>query len=169
MRPFLNFTFALIAAGILLTSVNKPLALEKADNKAQEIVFIENSWKEALKQAKLQNKLLFVDAYASWCGPCKMLKLSTFHNAKAAAFYNANFVNVSIDMEKGDGPFLASDWQIQAYPTLIVFDPDGKPILGTVGFISAKDLIRFGNAALAKVDRKPLWGGRKLSGVKFLN
>ena len=142
----------------MLTSFYKPAATKKAGNKSQEIVFIENSWKEALKQAKLQNKLLFVDAYASWCGPCKMLKLSTFRNAKAAAFYNANFVNVSIDMEKGDGPFLASDWQIQAYPTLIIFDPDGQIVLGTVGFISAKDLIRFGTAALVKVDRKALCG-----------
>ena len=156
MRSHLYYTFALLAAAILLTSFFKPTATKKAGNKAQEIVFIENSWKEALKQAKLQNKLLFVDAYASWCGPCKMLKLSTFHNAKAAAFYNANFINVSIDMEKGDGPFLASDWQIQAYPTLIIFDPDGQIILGTVGFISAKDLIKFGTAALVKADRKPL-------------
>ena len=141
---------------IPLTSFNNAVNYFNSKSNAQEITFIENSWKEALKQAKLKNKLVFVDAYASWCGPCKMLKFSTFRNAKAAAFYNANFINVSIDMEKGDGPFLASDWQIQAYPTLMIFDPDGKPVLGTVGFISAKNLIRLGTAALVKVDRKAL-------------
>ena len=156
MRPYIYAVSILLATAIFLTSFYKPAAQLIKNGNKQEITFIENSWKEALKQAKLQNKLLFVDAYASWCGPCKMLKLSTFRNAKAAAFYNANFINVSIDMEKGDGPFLASDWQIQAYPTLIVFDPDGKPVLGTVGFISAKDLIKFGTAALAKADRKAL-------------
>ena len=156
MRPYIYAVSILLATAIFLTSFHKPAPELIENGTKQEITFIENSWKEALKQAKLQNKLIFVDAYASWCGPCKMLKLSTFRNAKAAAFYNTNFVNVSIDMEKGDGPFLASDWQIQAYPTLIVFDPDGKPVLGTVGFISAKDLIKFGTAALVKADRKPL-------------
>jgi thiol:disulfide interchange protein len=114
------------------------------------IVFIENSFDEALKQAALQNKYIFVDAYTSWCGPCKMLKMTTFRNTKAADFYNSNFINVSIDMEKGQGPALASAWRIQSIPTLIIFDPKGKPVLGTVGFINAADLIRFGQQALQK-------------------
>jgi thioredoxin 1 len=114
------------------------------------IVFIENSFDEALKQGRLQNKYIFVDAYATWCGPCKMLKAITFRNSKAAEFYNNNFINVSIDMEKGQGPALAAQWQLRAYPTLIVFNPQGKPVLGTVGFLKADDLIRFGQQALSK-------------------
>lgn len=122
-------------------------APEKA---ATGIVFIEDSWDEALKHAAKQNKYIFVDAYATWCGPCKMLKARTFTDTKAAAFYNANFVNVAIDMEKGRGPELAQKWQLRAYPTLIIFDPKGKPVLGTVGFINASELIRFGREALKK-------------------
>jgi thioredoxin 1 len=117
---------------------------------ATHIVFIENSWDEALKQAARQNKYIFVDAYATWCGPCKMLKAQTFTDDKAAAFFNSNFINVSIDMEKGRGPELARQWQLTAYPTLIIFDPKGKPVLGTVGFIRAGELIRFGKEALKK-------------------
>ena len=118
--------------------------------KPGSIVFIEDSWLKALQQAAAQKKYIFVDAYASWCGPCKMLKATTFTNQKAADFFNANFINVSIDMEKGDGPTLAQQWGIQAYPTLIIFDPNGKVVLGTVGFIGAGDLIRFGKKALGK-------------------
>lgn len=114
------------------------------------IIFIEDQWDEALRQAKLQHKHIFVDAYASWCGPCKMLKASTFTDDKAAAFFNSNFINVSIDMEKGQGPALAVKWQLQAYPTLIIFDSAGKPVLGTVGFIKPNELIRFGKQALSK-------------------
>jgi len=115
-----------------------------------QINFIENSWTEALKQAAAQHKYIFVDAYASWCGPCKMLKATTFKNAKAAEFFNKNFVNVAIDMEKGQGPDLASQWGMQAYPTLIIFDSAGNPVLGTVGYIGSGDLIKFGQKALAK-------------------
>jgi thiol:disulfide interchange protein len=129
----------------LAATAQKPPAGEN-----NHIVFIENSWNEALKQASAQNKYLFVDAYASWCGPCKMLKLTTFKNSKAAAFYNKNFINVAIDMEKGQGPELASQWGLQAYPTLIIFNSKGMPVLGTVGYIKADDLIRFGQEALKK-------------------
>ena len=116
----------------------------------KQIIFIENDFNEALKQAAAQNKYLFVDAYASWCGPCKLLKSTTFKNKKAAEFYNANFINVAIDMEKGQGPELAAQWGMQAYPTLIIFNPEGKPVLGSVGFIKADDLIKFGEAGLKK-------------------
>lgn len=122
----------------------------QAVNTSTQINFIENSWSQALKQAAAKNKYIFVDAYASWCGPCKMLKATTFKNNKVAEFYNSNFVNVAIDMEKGDGPQLAVQWGLRAYPTLIIFDAKGNPVYGTVGFIKADDLIKFGVKALNK-------------------
>ena len=48
------------------------------------------------------------------------------------------------------GPELARQWQLRAYPTLIIFDPKGKPVLGSVGFIKADDLVKFGKQALKK-------------------
>ena len=118
--------------------------------KSGQIDFIENSWNEALKQAAAQNKYIFVDAYATWCGPCKMLKATTFKNNKVAEFYNSNFINVAIDMEKGQGPALAAQWGLRAYPTLIIFNAKGKPVYGTEGFMRPDDLIKFGVQALNK-------------------
>ncbi len=117
---------------------------------ASTIRFEEGSWKEVLQKAAAAHKRVFVDAYASWCGPCKMLKSVTFRNRKAADFFNQHFLNVSIDMEKGEGVALAQQWQIEAYPTLIIFDEKGKPVLAAMGFMTAKDLIRFGEEALRK-------------------
>lgn len=125
-------------------------AQETLSKSSTQINFIENSWTEALKKAARQNKYIFVDAYASWCGPCKMLKATTFKNNKVADFYNDNFVNVAIDMEKGQGPALAAEWGLQAYPTMIIFTSKGKPVSGTVGYIRANDLIKFGQQALNK-------------------
>jgi thioredoxin 1 len=141
-------TLALLA--ILFFSFRNPEASRAKTSTDTQIIFIENSWTEALKQAAAQHKYIFVDAYASWCGPCKMLKATTFKNAKAAEFFNKNFVNVAIDMEKGQGPALASQWGMQAYPTLIIFDSAGNPVLGTVGYIGSNDLIKFGQKALNK-------------------
>ncbi len=147
--PNKYFLQTLLIACLALTSTTyytNPVA----DRNPSHINFIENSWDEALKQAASQNKYIFVDAYATWCGPCKMLKATTFRDDKAAAFYNSNFINVAIDMEKGRGPELAQQWGLTAYPTLIIFNQKGKPVLGTVGYIKADDLIRFGKQALKK-------------------
>ena len=122
----------------------------QATKDPHSIVFIENSWNEALRQAASQNKYIFVDAYASWCGPCMLLKNTTFKNKKVADFYNQHFINVSIDMEKGDGPKLSEAWGIQAYPTMIIFDAKGNAILGTAGYMGANDLLKFGQQGLDK-------------------
>jgi thioredoxin 1 len=146
-RYFIQLTFV----GTLFFAGNKAgIVPATALTNSSHIVFIEDQFDEALKQGKLQNKYIFVDAYATWCGPCKMLKKRTFTDDKAAAFFNANFINVSIDMEKGQGPALAAEWRLQAYPTLIIFSPQGKPVLGAVGYINADELIRFGKQGLTK-------------------
>ncbi len=123
---------------------------EKSNADKSGILFTESSWDAALKKALLAHKYIFVDAYASWCGPCKLLKATTFKDKEVAAFFNKHFINLSIDMEKGEGETLSSQWQIQAYPTLVIFDATGKVIQGTVGFLKPNDLIKLGKHALEK-------------------
>ena len=123
---------------------------QREPKSTNSIIFTDGTFNDALKKAAAQHKYVFVDAYASWCGPCKLLKTTTFHNKKAAEFYNAHFVNISIDMEKGEGPQLSQIWGITAYPTLIVFTSSGKPLSGTMGYLDADDLIKFGQQAITK-------------------
>lgn len=116
----------------------------------EEIKFIESSWPQALKRADAEGKYIFVDGYATWCGPCKKLKATTFKDSKAAAFFNKHFINVAIDMEKGQGPELALKWGLEAYPALFIFDSKGKLISTREGFIDANELIEFGQQAISK-------------------
>lgn len=115
------------------------------------IKFFKGSWKEVLAKAAAEKKPIFLDIYATWCGPCKLLKRETFVNKEVAKFYNANFINVSLDGEKGDGLVLAEQYRIPGYPTLFIFDSEGKPVLTTSGFLPAKDFLRFGQDALNKI------------------
>jgi thioredoxin-related protein len=114
----------------------------------QGIQFIEADWSKALTEAKKQHKLIFLDAYASWCGPCKLLKKKTFPDKAAGDFFNANYINIAIDMEKGDGPSLGEKYAVNAYPTLIITDADGNIVTYTQGYISPKQLIDFGEYGL---------------------
>ena len=124
--------------------------ITKAATDEKGIQFIEQDWAKALQQAKAEKKLVFLDIYASWCGPCKMLKRNTFSNEEVATFFNSNFVNVSVDGEKTVGPDLARKYSLEGYPTLIIADAEGNPVLYTVGYIDAGTLMKFAKEALKK-------------------
>ena len=105
------------------------------------ITFSTVSFQEALKLAKKEKKNIFLDAYASWCGPCKMLKRNVFSQQPVGEFFNKNFINLAIDMEEGEGPELAQKYRIQAYPTLLFINEKGEVVGTTVGYHNETELI----------------------------
>jgi thioredoxin len=146
---FIGALLSFASCQVSSTAQEKPVAKTEETKKAG-IHFIEDDWSQALKTAKDQNKLVFVDIYATWCGPCKMLKQYTFTDSSVGDFFNKNFISVSIDGEKGVGPQLAQQYSIEGYPTLIVADSTGKPVLVTAGYMPANVLMQFGTEALKK-------------------
>ena len=118
---------------------------------AAEIKFLENpTWTSVLEKAKKENKIIFLDAYATWCGPCKQMDAETYTNQAVADFYNANFINVKYDMEKGEGAMLADRYYVSAYPNLVFINPDGVMLHKGVGFVAADEFL-----ALAKTAKNP--------------
>lgn len=119
----------------------------------QGIEFFEGSWQEALDAAKKENKIIFVDAYAEWCGPCKRMAATVFTTKEAGDFYNNNFINYKMDMEKGEGPSFGRKYPVRAFPTLMFIDFDGKKVHQKVGAQNTPSFIELGKAALKMVDR----------------
>ena len=142
--------FALSVLASCNLSSGNAVSKKETVTSVNEINFIEDDWSAALGKAKAEDKLVFLDISASWCGPCKLLKKNTFTDAAVADFFNTNFINVSIDGEKGVGPELAAQYSIQGYPTLIVADATGKSLLYTVGYIPPEDLLAFAKDALKR-------------------
>jgi thiol-disulfide isomerase/thioredoxin len=118
--------------------------------KGDGIKFMEADWSKALQEAKKQNKPVFLDAYTTWCGPCRMLKQNTFTDKAVGEFFNKNFINVALDMEKGDGIAVGAKYQINAYPTLIITDADQKSVSVTEGYMGPARLLEFGKSVLAQ-------------------
>ena len=109
---------------------------------AQGIKFVESNFKEALAQAEQEKKLLFMDCYTSWCGPCRLLANRVFPNDSIGQFFNKHFVSLKVDMEKGEGPALARQYGVKAYPTLLFIDPSTQEIVSqVVGFRTVKALL----------------------------
>jgi thiol:disulfide interchange protein len=90
----------------------------------------------SLAQAKKENKLVFVDFYTEWCGPCKALDRDTFHDAKFVQVMSKDFIAVKLDAEH-DGLTAAQQQDVSAYPTGLVFSANGKVVKRFVGFMSA--------------------------------
>lgn len=109
------------------------------------------SWASIVAKAKKENKLIFLDAYTSWCGPCKLMQARVFPDQSLGTFHNDNFVNAKIDMETGEGPQLAAQYRIKGYPTLFYIDPNSLQVVHSVlGYRNVEQLIATGKTALNK-------------------
>lgn len=106
-------------------------------------------WKKILKQAKKEKKLIFIDCYTSWCGPCKMLSANVFTREDVGNQFNKDFVNVKFDMEKdADGVILKDKFEVKAFPTLVFVDPNTQQVVHRmVGAGSAEWLMAGGKLA----------------------
>lgn len=106
------------------------------------------SWQQILDKAKKENKFIFLDAYASWCGPCKWMAKEVFPKPEVGEALNPNYVNAKIDMEKGEGIELAKKYNVRSYPTYLFFDANGELVHRSLGSMPAADFITLCNNTL---------------------
>lgn len=111
---------------------------------AQGLLFENGTFAAALEKAKVENKIVFLDVYTTWCGPCKQMAANLFPAREAGTLYNKHFVNYKIDAEKGEGVEVAARYNVAGYPTNLFIRPDGSVVYTVMG---AGDLPWFLNNA----------------------
>ncbi|MGB1241026.1 MAG: thioredoxin family protein [Chitinophagales bacterium] len=102
--------------------------------KSDGINFFDGSWEEALAEAQKTNKPIFLDAYASWCKPCKMMNKEVFPQTNVGNYFNENYVSIKIDMEKGEGPEIAKKYGVKVFPTFFFINPQGEALHKSAGY-----------------------------------
>ena len=104
----------------------------------------QKDWDEALVAAKSNNKDIFLDIYAVWCGPCKMMDSDVYTVPEVGNYYNSNYINLKIDGESEFGEVLARKYNLSAYPSLYFINSDEGLIYESVGYSDGDALVKKG-------------------------
>lgn len=124
------------------------MAISVQSSFAEGINFQDLTLKEGLEKAKKENKKVFIDVYATWCGPCKYLSKNIFVDDDLGEFMNENFVSLKLDGEKGDGLLLMRDFNLSSYPTMLFLNPEMDLLKKIVGVVGADVIQNAGNEIL---------------------
>ena len=118
------------------------------------------SWKEVQAKAKAEHKYIFMDCLTTWCGPCKYMSANIFPKKEVGDFYNAKFINVKVQLDSTagdaeeikkwyqDGHDIAAKYEVRAYPTYLIFDPNGNIVHRFVGSSDDKTFLERGSNSL---------------------
>lgn len=118
------------------------------------------SWSEVLLKAKQENKFIFVDAYATWCMPCKKMDTTVFSNNTIGNLINDVFIAVKVQMDSSKNDdvnvrlhyptarMLEREFKVAALPYYIFFSPDGEAIHKTQGAMGVNEFSAVANDAL---------------------
>jgi thioredoxin 1 len=120
------------------------------------------SWKDinqvqlnqVLQEAASQQKIVFVDVYASWCGPCKWMDKNVFNQNKVMNVLEEKFINFRVDGENFDGADLRVKYNVAMYPTYLFLSPDGRVLRRLEGSMKPETLVREAESVLSLATNK---------------
>ncbi len=106
---------------------------------------------EALEKAKNGKKLIFVDLYADWCVPCRVMDKNVYSNPTVAALLNNRFIPVKLDADSQDtiscdGQLKTAQrcyfdvWELKALPAFVLVAPNGMSILTVTDSMSPQEM-----------------------------
>src|SRR3984957_3342251 len=100
----------------------------------------ESSWSAIQARAKAENKYIFMDCFTTWCGPCRFMSTTIFPQQETGTYFNNKFISVAVQLDStakdadnvkswyADGHNIAAKSGFRAYPTYLIFAPDGQVI-----------------------------------------
>jgi len=118
------------------------------------VKFLSSDWSAAQQKAKSEKKLYFVDFDASYCASCRNMDESTYQDPGLANFMENNVVALRLDVQDFEGALWSQNYEVEALPTMLIFNQDGKLVKKLVGYKSAKDLMAAFNEVLPKKEAK---------------
>ena len=147
MKHTFYLLLCLFSLSITAQHTSDAMAVDAKGTDDGGMIFVEKPFDELLAQAKKEDKVIFIDAYNTWCGPCKMMAAKVFPQEEVGKVYNEKFINAKFDMEKGEGPGLAKRYSVMAYPTYLFVDGNGDIVHKGIGYIPQEEFLALADAA----------------------
>jgi thioredoxin-related protein len=126
------------------------------------VQFIDNlTWNDLKQKAKTEKKNIFIDVYATWCGPCKDMDAKVYPKEEVGQFINDKFISVKVQQDKSekDNAFIKSwyadaasiikEYHVEAFPTYLFVSPEGKLMHKEIGFKEAPEFMQTVELALS--------------------
>lgn len=129
----LLFSAALVPI-LLITMAFKPTAML--------VLFEQSDWDKSKSKATSEGKLYFVDFDASYCAACRNMEESTYMSQQLADYMSNNVVALKVNVQDFDGVMWSQQYEVEALPTMLIFDAQGKLVKRLVGYKSASDLMQ---------------------------
>ena len=106
---------------------------------------------EALEKAKASNKLVFVDLYADWCIPCRVMDANVYSDPTVASLLNNRFIPVKLNADSQDTIVCDGQsktvqrcyfdvWELSALPAFVLIAPKGLTILTVTDSMSPQEM-----------------------------
>lgn len=133
----------------------------QSDTSSKGIKWVEGlTWEQVKQKAKAELKYIFVDAYTTWCGPCKMMDKNVYVDDNVGQFFNDKFISVKVQMDRTtkdneeirswyeDADAVSKQYHVDAYPSFIFLNLKGEIVHKATGFKPVHQFIEIAKAAL---------------------
>ncbi|TDX01850.1 thioredoxin-like protein [Dinghuibacter silviterrae] len=119
------------------------------------------TWEQVKEKARAEHKYIFLDCFATWCGPCKAMDRDVYPDPEVGRILNRKFISVRVQMDKTnyddefikqwytDAETIQSDYTITAFPSFIFFSPEGIPLHKGVGYRNSEQFVELVNEVFA--------------------
>lgn len=108
-----------------------------------KIHFFDGTFEKALVKAKKENKLVFLDAYANWCGPCRKMDRVVYSDQRVGDVFNAKYVSFKLNVDNKKDSKIAQRYGVTVLPTLMILDADGNVLKQITGYHSPDEFLQF--------------------------